>query len=66
MILKVQIFTFQIDIMKISYEIALRRMPQNPFWWKVNIGSSTGLVPSGNKPLPEPLLAQINVAIWRH
>ena len=35
-------------------------------WWSVNIGSGNGLVPSGNKPLPEPMLTQINVAIWRH
>ena len=25
-----------------------------------------GLVPSGNQPLPEPMLTQISVAIWRH
>ena len=25
-------------------------------WWEVNIGSGNGLVPSGNKPLPEPML----------
>ena len=30
------------------------------------IGSGNGLVPSGNKPSPEPMLAQIYVAIWRH
>ena len=30
-----------------------------PHWWSVNIGSGNGLVPSGNKPLPEPMLAQI-------
>ena len=35
-------------------------------WWSVNIGSVNGLVPSGNKPLPEPMLTQISVAIWRH
>ena len=33
---------------------------------EVNIGSGNGLVPSGNKLLPEPLLAQIYVVIWRH
>ena len=27
-----------------------------PHWSLVNIGSSNGLVPSGNKPLPEPML----------
>ena len=35
-------------------------------WWKVNIGSGNGLVPSGNKPLPEPVLTQIYVTTWRH
>ena len=25
-----------------------------------------GLVSSGNKPLPEPMLTQIYTAIWRH
>ena len=35
-------------------------------WWYVNIGSGNGLVPSGNKPLPEPMLIQIFVAILRH
>ena len=28
-------------------------------WWSVNIGSSNGLVPTGHKPLPEPILTQI-------
>ena len=32
----------------------------------VNIGPGDGLVPSGNKPLPEPLLIQVFVATWRH
>ena len=27
-------------------------------WW-VNIGSDNGLVPSGNKPLPGPMLTQL-------
>ena len=39
----------------ISYEIVLRWMPQD----------LTGLVPSGNKPFPEPMLTQIYVK-WRH
>ena len=30
----------------------------------INIGSGNGLVPSGTKPLPEPVLAQIYLAIW--
>ena len=33
---------------------------------KVNIGSGNGLVPSGNKPLPEPILTQIVVGTWSH
>ena len=37
-----------------------------PYWWEVNIGSGNGLVPSGNKPLPEPMLTQIYVATWCH
>ena len=35
-----------------------------PRWWLVDIGSGNGLVPSGNKPLPEPMPAQISVATW--
>ena len=33
---------------------------------KVNKGSDNGLVPSGNNPLPEPVLNQFQAAIWRH
>ena len=33
---------------------------------KVNIGSGNGLVPSGNKPLPEPMLTQVFVAKLGH
>ena len=33
------------------------------YWWEVNIGSGNGLVPSGTKPLPEPMLAHIYVII---
>ena len=40
-------------------------MPQNPFDDK-NIGSGNGLVPNETKPLPEPMLSQIYVAIWHH
>ena len=47
-----------------SYEIALRM--QLDLTGDVNIGSGNGLVPSGNKPLPEPMLTQIYVAKWRH
>ena len=37
-----------------------------PYWWYVRIGSGNALVPSGNKPLFEPRLSQIYIAIWRH
>ena len=36
-----------------------------PHSWLVNIGSGNGLVPSGNNPLPEPMLTQNLVTIWR-
>ena len=38
-----------------SYDNVLRWMPQDLTDY-VNIGSGNGLVPSGNKPLPEPML----------
>ena len=34
--------------------------------FEVNIGAGNGLVPSGNKPLPEPMLIQIYVVIRHH
>ena len=33
--------------------------------WQVNIGSSNGLLPLGNKPLPEPVLTHVYVTIRR-
>ena len=36
------------------------------YWWYVNICSGNGLVPLGNRPLPEPMLTKINDAAWRH
>ena len=44
-----------IDGWDISFEIALIWMSLGLYWWSVNIGSGNGLVPSGNKPLSEPL-----------
>ena len=35
-------------------------------WRLVNIGAGNGLVTSGNKPLPGPILNHICVATWRH
>ena len=37
-----------------------------PHSWLVNIGSGNDLLPSGNKPLPEPVLTEIYIAIWHH
>ena len=45
----------------------LLRQKKDPLsHWQVNTGSGNGLVPSCNKPLPEPMLTQTCVAIWRH
>ena len=43
--------------------LAPRWILQNSFddIWYVNIGSGNGLVQTGNKPLPEPMLTQISV-----
>ena len=38
-------------------------------WMSLNLTDDSlgyGLVPSGNKPLPEPMLTQICVTIWHH
>ena len=37
-----------------------------PYWSSVNIGQDNGLVPSGDKPLPELMLTQYYVIIWDH
>ena len=47
----------------IEVEISLLKLPSvnnviRPFWAKVNIGAAYGLVPSGNKPLAEPMLTK--------
>ena len=46
------------DILSVYCEIVTR-----PYRWLVNIGLGNGLVPSGNKPLPEPMLTQIFVTV---
>ena len=47
-----------IDGGRIYHEITLRLIQY------INIGPGIGLVPSGDKPLPEPMLTQVYVAIW--
>ena len=46
------------------YMSFLENCPQanatRPHWWAVNIGRSSGLVPLGNKPLPQPMLTHIS------
>ena len=37
-----------------------------PYWCYINIVSGNGLVPSGNKPLPEAMMTQFCEATWRH
>ena len=58
-------FNFQANFSEWWLRYLLRNCPQmnatKPYWWSVNIGSGNGLVPSGNKPLPEPMLTQIYV-----
>ena len=48
------------DIENISHVIVIEWMPNNHtddnWHTEVNIGSGNGLVPDGNKPLPEPAL----------
>ena len=50
---------------EIYHEITIRWMSWD-FTEHVNIGSGNSLVPSGNKPLPKPMLTQIYVVIWGH
>ena len=61
--LKISIFQihFKDRYFSISCEIALRWRP-----WSANTGSDNGLVSSGTKPLPVPMLTQIYVPMWRH
>ena len=59
---------FQTHIKNRYLELFLQNCPQvnatRPHRWLVNIGSDNGLVLSGNKPLPEPMLTQIYGTIW--
>ena len=44
------------DSWSILCEIPLRWMSRGYCWYQVNIGSGDGLVQSGTKPLPEPII----------
>ena len=41
-------------------EVSLVNLPLVPTLLIINIGSGNGLVPSGKKPLPEPMVTQIS------
>ena len=67
---KYQISNFQNHI-KDRYryhELFLRYCPEvnaeRHHWWSINIGSCNGLVSSGNKLLPEPVLTHIYVIMY--
>ena len=36
---------------------------REPHWWEVTTGLGNGMVTSGNKPLPEPVLTKIHYPI---
>ena len=48
----------------IWFKIVPQMSAARPHWWLFNIGPGNGLVPSGNTPLPEPMLTKVYVAIW--
>ena len=50
-----------IAIFRSPFDNAPRWMPR-----AFIVGSCNGLVPSGNKPLSEPMLTKFYVAMWRH
>ena len=53
----------QIDFLSASCEIVPKRVQQNPIAdGSTVIYSGNGLMPSGSKPLPDPMLTQIYVA----
>ena len=56
----------QIELISTFCGIAFRLMPRNTLDGKSNIGLGNGLVPSGTKPLPKPMLTQIYITIWHH
>ena len=55
-----------IEFMSTSFEIVLRWIPYNTVDDKVNVGSDNGSMPSGIKPLSEPMYIQSCVTIWHH
>ena len=65
LILKLISRTYMYWAFQMACEITLTQVNATiPGWLLVDIGSDNGLMSSGNKPLPEPMLIQIRVAIW--
>ena len=54
-----------IDALGILCEIVIGVNTFWPHWWEVNIGPGKGLMLSGNKLLPEPILTFYETA-WHH
>ena len=49
----------RIDILSISLWNYHQVNATRSYWWLFNFGPGNGLVPSGNKPLPEPFLIKL-------
>ena len=62
------LLTLQICVFINCKEVILEWMQQHPPLWLVSIGFGNGLVPSGKKPLFEPMVTQICdvIDLWRH
>ena len=52
----------QIDVVNVAWELLSCECHRTHWWW-ARIGLGNGLVPSDNKPLPEPMLTLFYVAI---
>ena len=57
---------FGIDVFSIQINITMEWVPEDIVDGNFNIGSGNGLVPSGNKLFPEPMLTQMYSTILRH
>ena len=49
---------------RVRYLCSIALIVTGSHWWYVSIGSGNGFVPSGNKPLPKPVLIQFYITIW--
>ena len=61
-----KIIIFKLITQNRSLDTAVEWMPHDLFNDNSNTDSGNGSVPSGNKPLPEPMLAKIADVILRH